>query len=93
MAIGIAKYLNPSLATAKGHMKHPRMGIHSTQLKNDTATVTAPTLTYPPLCNDHSTNSVLDDVRPFSPISANIIEDNNKPSDENIFCFSAFADK
>ena len=43
MAIGIAKYLNPSLATAKGHMKRPKMGIRSTQCKNATTNVTAPT--------------------------------------------------
>jgi hypothetical protein len=61
-AIGITKYLNPSPAIAKGYMKRPRMGIHSTQHKNAMATITAPTLTYPPLCNDHSTNSEIDDV-------------------------------
>jgi hypothetical protein len=30
-AVGVAKYLNPSPATAKGHMKHTQMGIRSTQ--------------------------------------------------------------
>ncbi len=35
-AIGIAKYLNSSPASAKGPMKHPRMGIHSTCCKNAT---------------------------------------------------------
>jgi hypothetical protein len=30
-AAGVTRYLNPSPATAKGHMKWPRMGIHSTR--------------------------------------------------------------
>jgi hypothetical protein len=92
-AIGIAKYLNPSPATAKGHMKRPRMRIRSNQCKNAIETVTAPTLTYPPLCDNHSTDGEIEDVRPFPPTNANIIEDNNRLSDANIFCFAAFADK
>ena len=31
MAKGVTKYLNPSLASAKGHMKHPRHDLRSTQ--------------------------------------------------------------
>jgi hypothetical protein len=31
MAKGVSKYLNPSPATAKGHMKQPRQGIRSTR--------------------------------------------------------------
>jgi hypothetical protein len=49
MAIGVAKYLNPSLATAKGHMKHPKMGIRSTQCKNAMANDTAPTYLSAPM--------------------------------------------
>jgi hypothetical protein len=48
-AIGIAKYPNPSPATAKGHMKRPRMGICSTRCKNAMATITAPTLPPAPM--------------------------------------------
>jgi hypothetical protein len=29
----VTKYLNPSPATAKGHMKRPKKGIHSTRMK------------------------------------------------------------
>jgi len=32
-AKGVTKYLNPSPATAKGHMKQPHQGIHSTRPK------------------------------------------------------------
>jgi hypothetical protein len=60
--IGVTKYLNPSPATAKNHMKCPRMGIRSTQCKNAMATVTATTLTFLSLCDNHSTNSEIDDV-------------------------------
>jgi hypothetical protein len=38
----VLKYLNPSLATAKGHMKHPRHGIRSTQPKQGGGTVVLP---------------------------------------------------
>jgi hypothetical protein len=96
MAIGIAKiakYLNPSPATAKGHLKHPRMGIRSTQGKAATEPVTAPTCTYLPLCNDQTTNSLTYVVQPFPATNAKIIENNNKSPDANIFCFAAFADK
>ena len=57
------------------------------------APITAPTLTYLPLCDDHSTNSEIDDIQPFPLTNANIIEDNNRSSDANIFCFATFADK
>jgi hypothetical protein len=93
MAIGIAKYLNPSPATAKGRMKHLRMQIRSTQCKSDTVPVTTLTHTFPPLCNDHSTNSLICNVQPFPPTNANIIEDNNRSSDTIIFCFAAFLDQ
>jgi hypothetical protein len=61
-AIGIAKYLNPSPATAKGHMKRLRMGIRSTQRKNAMVPITTPNLTYPHLYHDHSTNSEIGNV-------------------------------
>ena len=38
----ITKYLNPSPATAKGHMKRPKKGIRSTQLKQVAKTSEAP---------------------------------------------------
>jgi hypothetical protein len=75
-AIGVAKYLNPSPATAKGHMKQPRMGICSTQRKGVTVPVTTRVHTYQP--HNHSTDSLLYDIQPFSPTNANIVEDNNR---------------
>ncbi len=92
-AIGIAKYLNPSPVTAKGHMKRPQMGICSTQRKDATEPVAAPTHTYPPLCDNQTTNSLIYDVHPFSATNANIIEDDYRLSDQNIFCCATFADK
>jgi hypothetical protein len=92
-ATSITKYLNPIPATAKGHMKHPQMGIHSTQQKDAPEPVAAPTFTYPALCNNQSTNSLISDVQPFPATNGNVIEDNNTSSDANIFCFAAFADK
>jgi hypothetical protein len=92
-AAGITKYLNPSLATAKRHMKRLQMGIHSMQHKDAPELFAAPTPTNPGLCNDQSTNSLLSDVQPFSATKANVIEENATSLDANIFCFAAFADK
>jgi hypothetical protein len=75
IAIGIAQYLNPSPATAKGHMKCPRMGIQITQRKVTTVPVTTPTHTYLPLCNDQSIDSLIYNVRPFPPTNVNTIKD------------------
>jgi hypothetical protein len=93
MAISIAKYLNPSPATAKGHMKRLQMGICSTQGKGATEPVPALAHTYHPLCNDQTTDSLINDIQPCPVTNANIIEDANRSSDANIFCFAAFADK
>jgi hypothetical protein len=92
MATGITKYLNPSLATAKGHMKCPQMGIHSTQCKDASEPAAAPTPTDPALSNEHSTDSLILDIQPFPATNANVIEDDTS-SDANIFCFATFADK
>jgi hypothetical protein len=92
-ALGVTKYLNLSPAIAKGHMKRPTMGIHSTQSKGATVPITAPTHTYPPLCNDHSSDSLIYNVRPFPLNNANIIDDDNRSSEANIFCFAPFEDK
>jgi hypothetical protein len=92
-AVSITKYLNPSPATAKGHMKHPQMGIHSAQRKDAPEPIAAPTPTCPALCNNQSTNSLISDFQPFPATNANVIEDDNTSSDANIFCFAAFADK
>ena len=52
-----------------------------------------PQPTYPPLCNDHSTNSEIDNFQPFPPTNANIIVEDNRFSDAKLFCFAAFADE
>ncbi len=93
MATGVAKYLNPSPATAKGHMKRPQMEIHSTQRKDALAPIAAPTHTYPALCDNQTTNSLIYGIQPFPATNANIIEEDNRSSDANIFCFAAFVDK
>jgi hypothetical protein len=91
----ILKYLNPSPATTKGHMKRPRHGIRSTRPKptrNGTATnipvlvaQIAPQLL--PLFGWNPIRCQLDNEGP------NIIIDEDDLSTANIFCFGAFADK
>ena len=48
-AIAVHKYLMPSLATSKGHMKQPRKVIRSTTAKpcHPTITITSPNLPHP----------------------------------------------
>jgi hypothetical protein len=91
----ILKYLNPSLATTKGHMKQPRHGICSTRpkpMRNGTATnipvpvaqIAPPLL---PLFGGNPIRRQLDNKGP------NIIIDEDDLSMANIFCFGAFTDK
>jgi hypothetical protein len=88
---GIAKYLNPSPATAKGHMAHPQQGIRSTQCHAPNSS-TNNTM-------ESTANSTSPDVIPMhnpqlparTPLP-NLIEDNNV-SEDNMFVFAAFADK
>jgi hypothetical protein len=95
-AHGNKKYLNPSPATAKGHMWHPRQGICSTHC-------IPPVTKVPVYKNIHSNNDdVADDKSDDSipmhhpnangMLHANIIESNND-SEANIFVFAAFAEK
>jgi hypothetical protein len=63
-ATSITKYLNPSLATAKGHMTCLWMEIRITQRKDALEPVAAPTPTNPALYNNQSTNDLLSD--PFT---------------------------
>jgi hypothetical protein len=85
----ITKYLNPSPATAKGHMKRPRYGIKSTTPKQaPTIVVVPPTVipqVVPPL------NALLPPMH--NTTSPNVIEDDCDGSMANVFCFGAFADK
>jgi hypothetical protein len=94
----ILKYLNPSLATAKGHMKCPRHGLQSTQPKQKNGTIILPA----PI--PHIAPPVLPlfapDVIPAYPGPAhgvqpgpNVIADDGNESIENIFCFGVFAKK
>ncbi len=92
----ILKYLNPSPATAKGHMKRPRHGIHSTHPKHKTTPPSLPVVT---------TTRLLDVVPPpvgrqlnFEMVPPHIpgpviIDDNGDKSCANVFCFGAFADR
>jgi hypothetical protein len=92
-ATGITKYLKSIPTTAKGHMKHPRMGIHITLWQNTHVPSAAPTRTNTAHIEVLSTNSLSPNVQPSPTSYANIIGNNNTSLDANIFCFDAFADK
>ncbi len=94
----INKYLNPSPATAKGHMKRPRHGIRSTmpRAKKEPA-LHVPVNTFPsaPVPSIHSKESSIYLAR--RPIEGNlephrIISEDYEESIANIFAFGAFAD-
>ncbi len=94
----ILKYLNPSPATAKGHMKRPRHGIHSTtpripSTQRQHQAIEPPLLPIQnppvpqlplqiPVCPGYQNNS-----RPA------LITDDCDASISNVFCFGVFADK
>jgi hypothetical protein len=87
----ILKYLNPSPATAKRHMKHPHHGIQSTQPEPTTPAI-APVPIVPPLplhAVDHAFPAKL---HPDTPHPA-LICNNTDESIANIFCFRVFADQ
>jgi hypothetical protein len=87
----VTKYLNPSPATAKGHMKGPKKGIRST---------TRATQIAKPIAQSANPSVLPIFVDPPSypgpaykaTNSPTIIEDDNE-SIANLFCFGAFADK
>jgi hypothetical protein len=95
----IYKYLNPSPATAKGHMKRPCHGIRSTTPKARTAPAPhVPVITLPPtpVPSIHSNKSSVYIVhRPVEgPTEPHlIISEDDEESIANIFAFGAFADK
>jgi hypothetical protein len=91
------KYLNPSPATAKGHMKRPKKGIRSTtpkgpanEIRNSQPIVPVVNPEVLPLFNK---------ARPYPGPAYNtltspaMIEEDNEESIANVFCFGAFADK
>ncbi len=92
----VLKYINPSPATVKRHMKRPQHGIRSTTPKIASIGAALIQLFHPPLSvasNDawDDRNAQLNAVQPSGP---NIIF--NKDRDEfitNIFAFGAFANK
>jgi hypothetical protein len=87
----ILKYLNASLATAKGHMKRPRHGILSTTPKRKNS------------LGDQTPNIVLELMIPALLPMQPMVHDPNMPNligDKgdnetiaNVFCFGAFAEK
>ena len=98
-AKGVTRYLNPSPATSKGHMKRPHKGIRSTiaqQPQPPPSSRQGPTVHTAPIADD---DSEMDDISepsiqagPSNHGPAFIIEDDDS-SAGNIFCFAAFADK
>jgi hypothetical protein len=95
----INKYLNPSPAMAKGHMKCPHHGIQSNTPKARTApAIHVPVSTFPPapVVSIHSNKSSIYLARrpiegPSEPHL--IISEDDEESIANIFAFDAFADK
>jgi hypothetical protein len=83
----ILKYLNPSPATAKGHMKWPRHRIQNTCPKT---TLVSPTL---PIVPPPEWLPLPDDFTPPAIPGPNVIGDDCNECIANVFCFSAFANR
>jgi hypothetical protein len=62
----ILKYLNPSPATTKGHMKHPKHGIKSTRPKppKESGSTKIPVISYPPQVDQIEVPEVLIEEQP-----------------------------
>ena len=98
-ARGVTRYLNPSPATAKGHMKRPHQGIRSTttkQLRQPPSARPGTTVHATLIADD---NSWMDDIYapsfhagPLEHGPLVIIKDDDS-SVGNIFCFTAFAEQ
>ncbi len=88
----ILRYLNPSPATSKGHMKRPRQGIRSTRPKiNKKAAVDSPP---GPVAQPLPPVLPLFDNEPLQHLTQpTVIVDDDDASGANIFCFGAFADR
>jgi hypothetical protein len=95
----VTKYLNPSPATAKGHMKRPRKGIRSTRKNAKTKSGTVQSVPVPiPQVAPPVLPQYHEEPRPYPGPAydvriegANIIPDDETIA--NVFCFGAFADK
>jgi hypothetical protein len=88
----ILKYLNPSPATSKGHMKRPRHGIRSTRRNKSPPSHVNPTLDILPVPPPEWLPLPDDFVLPPA-IGPNVIQEDTDDSIANVFCYGAFADK
>jgi hypothetical protein len=84
----ILKYLNPSPATAKGHMKRPKHGIKSTRPKPN-ASVPPPLPIMPPLVWLPLPSDFVPSVIPGPKVIGNDCDE----SIGNVFCFGAFTNR
>ncbi len=97
----IVKYLNPSPATAKGHMKRPRHGIRSTtpkaNMRQSSICVPAITFPVPPAASVRSgstqgSEKMSEQVVEHNAQWSNLIGDDEDESIANVFYFGAFVD-
>ena len=92
----ILKYLNPSPATTKGHMKRARHGIKSTQKRAATQDIVT-ILPVPNVINLPIVPAITDNFllpHAYIPtVQPNLILDDSNESIANVFCFGAFADR
>jgi hypothetical protein len=98
----ILKYLNPSPATAKGHMKQPRHGICSTTPKATArqSSIHVPAITVPlqPTASirdglEQVSGQVSEQVSEYKSQRPNLKRDDGDESIAHVFVFRAFADK
>jgi hypothetical protein len=94
---GVFKYLKPSPATAKGHMRCPCQGIRSTRQGSQATTVIGapwPSININTI-NNYDSDNIIKLVSPHctTHCHSNIIKDNDMSGAANLFCFAAFADK
>jgi hypothetical protein len=94
----VTKYLNPSPATAKGHMKRPKKGIRSKQKQVKTkGDSNIPSIFGPgPQVAPHPLPLFVEPMPYNGPAYSARMEVNYIPDNEsiaNVFCFGAFADK
>jgi len=94
----VTKYLNPSPATAKGHMKQPKKGIRSTQKQVKTkGDSNAPSIPVPvPQAAPHALPLFVEPLPYNGPAYSALMEVNYISDDDsiaNVFCFGAFANK
>jgi len=93
----VTKYLMPSPATSKGHMKRPRKGLHSTTPKPTGRHKPPSALPRPPsipgIHADDMPGLIPIDDDDFSDPGPAFIADIDDESITHVFCFGAFADK